>query len=490
MKKKVLLTTVFVLGCIVVMLLSGYMIYGAKTNFGDKSHIIKGVKIEGNDVGGLKENAALDKVSAYSDKIIDRQVNIEINGQTVVATFGALGVSCDDAKYVEKATLLGKTGNVFKRFSEINKAAKGKINYDIDVNFDDDKLVSFVEDRLSIFNKKVRNSRLKLINGNLRATKSSEGVFVDVDATVEALRKLIKENSSAGDDLSIDAEVEIKKPKYTKNELRKCTDLLGSFSTSYGSSSADRASNVQTACKYINGTVVYPGKTFSTIKTIKDRTVENGYKVAAEYSSGMVVDGVGGGVCQVATTLYNAVLFSELKVVERSPHSMVVAYVPHSRDAAISGDYKDFKFKNNTKYPVYLVGSASGGILTFKIFGNDTRASNRKIEFVSEDTETLQPGDPVEKVDKTKPAGYREVTQSAHIGYKSKLWKVIYVDGVETKRVQVNDSKYNAEPEYITVGKAAEASPSPSPSPSDDSAKEDKKENKKENSDSDSSTDR
>ena len=155
----------------------------------------------------------------------------------------------------------------------------------------------------------------------------------------------------------------------------------------------------------------------------------------------------------MSTTLYNAVINAELQVVERSPHSMVVHYVSVSRDAAISGNYKDLKFKNNTKSPIYIYASASGGILSFKIYGEDTRSKNRRIEFESEIVEEKQPEGEVVTVDATKPSGYREITQSAHTGYNARLWKVIYINDVKKKRVLVNTSSYNAEPQHVTVGK-------------------------------------
>ena len=176
---------------------------------------------------------------------------------------------------------------------------------------------------------------------------------------------------------------------------------------------------------------------------------------------------------------FNAVLNAELKVVERSPHSMVVAYVPVSRDAAISGDYKDFKFKNNTDYPIYIMGSASGGILSFRVYGHETREPGREISFESEITDTIEPGEEVVTEDPDLPASYRSVTQSAHVGYKAKLWKIIKVNGVQTDKVQVNTSAYNASPQYVTVGKRpatpapGSASPAASSSPSDKSKKKD-----------------
>ncbi len=142
---------------------------------------------------------------------------------------------------------------------------------------------------------------------------------------------------------------------------------------------------------------------------------------------------------------------------------MVVAYVDVSRDAAISGDYKDLKFKNNTDAPIYIAASADGGVLSFKIYGQETRPENRKISFESETIETIQPGAAKITEDPSKPASYRAVTQSAHVGYKARLWKIVTVDGKETERIQINSSVYNAEPEYITVGKQ-QATPAPTPS--------------------------
>jgi hypothetical protein len=169
------------------------------------------------------------------------------------------------------------------------------------------------------------------------------------------------------------------------------------------------------------------------------------------------------------------VINAELEVVERAPHSMVVSYVPVSRDAAISGDYKDFKFKNNLDYPIYIMASASGGVLTFQIYGHETRDPGRTISFESEITETIEPGEEVVTEDPSLPAGYRSVTQSAHVGYRAKLWKIVTVDGVEQERIQLNTSSYNASPQYVTVGKQA-ATPTPAPSSeTGDTGKEDSK---------------
>ena len=112
-------------------------------------------------------------------------------------------------------------------------------------------------------------------------------------------------------------------------------------------------------------------------------TAENGYAEAGSYENGKVVQSMGGGICQVSSTLYNAVLLSELEVTQRQPHSMLVSYVEPSMDAAIAGDYKDLKFKNNLEDPIYIEGYVSGGNISFIIYGNDTRSENRTIKYKS-----------------------------------------------------------------------------------------------------------
>ena len=167
----------------------------------------------------------------------------------------------------------------------------------------------------------------------------------------------------------------------TKEKAARCKDKIGTFRTTYNAGNVSRSRNLDNAARLVNGNVIKPGETFSVHDAISPLTEDNGYYAAPSYSNGEVVDSIGGGVCQVSTTLYNAVLKAELEVVERSPHSMVVTYVKPSMDAAIAGDYKDFKFKNNTDVPLYIEGGTTGGTIYFNIYGEETRSKNRKVTF-------------------------------------------------------------------------------------------------------------
>lgn len=145
-------------------------------------------------------------------------------------------------------------------------------------------------------------------------------------------------------------------------------DLLATFSTKY-SSNKDRTTNLRLAAHKINGHVLLPGETFSYNKVVGERTIAAGYKEAAVYQNGEVVQGLGGGICQISSTLFNAVLLSNLEIVELHNHQFVPSYVTAGRDATVVYGVKDFKFKNSRKYAIKINCSVSGGVATFNIWG-------------------------------------------------------------------------------------------------------------------------
>ncbi len=183
---------------------------------------------------------------------------------------------------------------------------------------------------------------------------------------------------------------------------------------------------------------------------------EHGYVAAGSYENGQVVETYGGGICQVSTTLYNAVLFAELEVTERYPHSMLVSYIDPSRDAAIAGDVKDFKFKNTYDTPVYIEGGIDDdGQLKFTIYGKDMRKKGRTVEYESEVTETEEYGRTY-KEDPEASLGSMKYEGSPHTGKTARLWKIVKQDGKEVSRDVINNSTYQKSNEIIMVGTASD----------------------------------
>lgn len=439
---------------LMVLLIIAYVVIFYWSNRPDENRIIQGVYVEGIDISGKTAAEAAAAIDAYVIKKSDRAIRVDINGHVVETSLANLEFHAEENNIVDEAMQLGKQGNIFTNYAEIKRVEKEHVNYDMNFVYSEKKLKKFIKKECGAMEQKAVDATVKYEDGEIHYTKSKTGLAVDVKKTTDLVVSAI--NLEDEGDVEVTAVVKVTQPKLTTEMAKKCKDKIGYFSTQFNTGKEMRSKNLANAARLINGSVVMPGKTFSVYKTISPMTEENGYFAAPSYSNGEVVDSIGGGVCQVSTTLYNAVLRAELQVVERAPHSMIVSYVKPSMDAAIAGEYKDFKFKNNTKVPIVITGGVDGGTIFFNVFGEETRPEGRKIEFVSEVLKKIEPGEDIVKYDPTKPPSYEQVTQSAHIGYEAQLWKIITDENGKQTKVQVNSSSYKAVARHVVKGSGKE----------------------------------
>lgn len=428
----------------------------------DDNVICNGVYINSLNVGNMTEQEAKSALDEYVSDLMSKKITVDVAGENVETTLKKLGLTLGEHNYIEEALAAGKSGNLIKRYKELKDIENNGLVFELDFAIDDTKLDAFLEE-CKAFDVEAQNAKVSRSNGQFIVTEHKSGQAVNLEET-KALIKEALSNDWNYEDIAVTAVVEKTEPQVTKEEAARCQDLLGSFSTTYSASSSNRASNLTNGAKKINGTVVYPGETFSAYKVLSPFTTSNGWSAAGAYNNGKVVDSIGGGVCQVSTTLYNALLKAEMEIVERAPHSMTVSYVEPAMDAAIAGTWKDLKFKNNTDVPVYIESYTSGRTITFKIYGEETRPSNRTVKYVSEILEKTEPPADVITEDDTQPTSYKKVEQSAHYGYKANLWKIVYIDGVQQSKEKVNYSTYTAAPKYVTVG-TKEEEPEPTEEP-------------------------
>ena len=420
----------------------------------EDDRICDGVRVDSVEIGGMTKDEAMQAVNAYTAEKTNQVVEIDVNSQIVTTTVGELGYTFTAGDFLDKAIAVGKKGTMIENYQEIKQASQGKIAYSVQKQLDEKKLRQFVKKNCKKLCTRAKSSDIKMKDGVFVYSESRNGVSLDVDETSQMIQSAV-EQAQQGSVIHITANVKVEQPKVTKETAAKCKDKIGTFSTTFSAGNVNRSKNLANAARLINGSVLYPGETFSVHDTISPLTEDNGYYEAASYNNGKVEDSLGGGVCQVSTTLYNAVLKAELEIVERSPHSMVVSYVKPSMDAAIAGDYKDFKFKNNTQVPIYIQGGTYSGTIFFHVYGEETRSKDREVIYESEVTDTIEPGADKVTFDKTKPESFMQVTQEAHTGYKAKLWKIVREKGKETK-TQVNSSTYSASPRYVVRGSMKE----------------------------------
>ena len=396
-------------------------------------NIISGVHIKGVDVSNLSMEQAKETIQNYINENLPENIHLVHNDFETSIPISALNVNFDIDSAIQQAYQTGKSGNIFENSFVALKARFRPIDIELTLTLDEEQLKTTLNDISSKLPDTVIESGYYIDGSNLIVTRGSEGNVVNIDqmctyikngilnltlknrtldiATVSKqpseinIEKIYNEiykepvdayytqnpfavyPSENGLDFAISLDeakemlleekseyvIPLKTlcPNVTTNMIgtEAFPDMLSTYSTRYSTRDRDRTTNLQLAASKINGTVLMPGETFSYNQVVGERTISAGYKEAPIYVNGEVVDGLGGGICQITSTLYNAVLYANLEIVERSNHQFVPSYVTASRDATVVYGSIDFKFKNNRDYPIKLICSVSGGIARFDIYG-------------------------------------------------------------------------------------------------------------------------
>ncbi len=427
------------------------------------SIIYDGVSIGPVEIGGMTREEAKRAVNDYIAQVSSTNITLCLEGVTnaekqLAVSAADLGLKWANPDVIEDAMGLGDAGNVVQRYKAKKDIENNAIVFDLEFAVDENKLRDILETNIGILNIEAQDATIAKEGDRFVYTDEVDGKAVDIEKAVPSLAEFLA-NEWDFKETTIVLETMVSKAKITRalcETIEK--EPIGSYTTSFTSSSSNRCGNIENAVKLMTGTVLLPGETFSCLEKMVPFTAENGYYLAGSYLNGKSVDSYGGGVCQVSTTLYNAVLLAELEVVQRNNHGLTVSYVPLSADAAIAeSSGMDFKFKNNTNAPIYLEGIVQNKHLTFNLYGHDERPENRTVKYESRIVEVLSPGADVVTVDESRPIGSRIVTQSSHTGYRAELYKYVYVNGEKQSSERVNSSYYAPAPNYVIAGPAEPA---------------------------------
>lgn len=440
------------IGIVAVILLGvgiSYVLLRNYVNKIDTDTIYQNVYIDTIDVSGMSKDKAKAAIDAKVLEYQSQTVTLDVEGETADVSLGELGLSIqDEEKLVDKAVAYAKDGSVWSRYRQIKKLKKEKKQFSMTYVIDPEKVQVVMEEKVRPLEKNATDATIERVNGKFVITDEMQGKEVDLEASLKAIEEHFKGNWQKKD-TTITLVSKIDEPKVTRADLEQIQDVLGQFTTNCGVGGG-RVQNIESGTKHINGALIMPGEEYSANAAMEPYTEENGYTNAGSYENGKVVQSMGGGICQVSSTLYNAILFAELEVTERMPHSMTVGYVDASKDAAIAGTWKDLKFKNNTETPIYIEGYTSGGNLTFKIYGKETRSASRTVEYSSEVLSKTEPKKNF--VESGNQLGTIKKTDAGHTGVKARLWKIVKENGKEVSREIVNNSSYMASDATWTVG--------------------------------------
>ena len=408
---------------------------------GDK--ICKNTYINDTNIGELTKEQASEKL-----KNIYNEDNIEFkyNDKKFIVLAKEIDFYYDIDNTVEQAYGLNRKGSFIDNLKiTINSLRGYKNTLKLSINYNKDKLKSYIEGLSKDINVSMKNASIKIENSNIKIQKDEEGVNLQVDESLNnAINELEKGNTL------INLVVEKIQPDVKEESLEKVDTILGTYSTKFDSSVSGRSHNVALAAKSTSDVILMPGESFSYNEHTGARTISNGYKNAPVIVQGVVQEGVGGGVCQVSSTLYNAVLYAGLEIESVKNHSIPSSYVPKGRDATVSYGSIDFIFKNNLKYPVYIKNSVYGNTLTCTIYGS--KEEKQKIEILT-NTDSVSEA-PIKKVDDpTLPKGEEKQLESGRNGYTVSTYR-IYKDnnGKELKKEKVYVSYYPKKQGVVAVG--------------------------------------
>lgn len=474
--------------------------------------MINGVTVSGIDVSKLSKEEAKEKIQNLYEEKKQKDINLKYEDFENTISPLLLEVEYNVDKAIEEAYSIGRKDNIFINNYEILFTMFGKKNINVDMTLNEELTQQKLDEISLNLPGAIVESSYSVEEDEMIITKGKSGIKVDNNKLLEEFKRSLN-NLDAKEDIiqlpvehaepkpididkiheevyteakdayytkepftiypeviGIDFNVEeakallledkeeyiiklkITKPKVTIEQIgsEAFPDQLSTFTTRFDESDVDRSTNLRIACNKINGKVLMPGETFSYNQTLGARTASAGYKNGKVYEAGEVVDGIGGGICQISSTLYNAILMANLQTVERRNHQFVTSYIGPGRDATVVYGAIDFKFKNTRKYPVRLKASASNGIATISVYGIKEE-NEYTFKFETRTIDTI-PFTTTYEEDGALPVGTEKIKRKGSNGIKTETYIVKMQDGKVISRNLLSRDTYNEMSRIVIKG--------------------------------------
>lgn len=476
--------------------------------------IIDGVTVKGISLKGLTKEEAKAKLTEEFTRELQSNITLTYKDYSSLINGEQIGASYDIDALVDEAHSIGRSGNILENNYTILKCLIEGENIEPQLNYDNQLLENVVDDVNAKLPEGVTQSAYYVEDGNLIITPGKEGVVSQEERLKELILTSIKTTTEDDNTLEVPVEIkqpeaidiekihneiyvepkdayfttepftiyphvegvdfaitmeEAKKlvsqsaeeytiplkyttPNITTNKIgtEAFPDLLSSFSTKYDASNKNRSTNLELAAGKINGTVLMPGEEFSFNKVVGERTIEAGYKEAHIYSGGKVVDGLAGGICQISSTLYDAVLYANLDVTSRKNHQLPAGYIKNGLDATVVYGSIDFKFVNSRKYPIKIVAEVKNGVAKIDIYGvkeeveYEVRLEPVVLSYTPFKTQYI--------TDTSLPSGKQVVQQNGTNGCKTVTYKYLLLNGNIISKTELSRDTYNPINKIVRVG--------------------------------------
>lgn len=442
-----------VVGLIVLGIAAALIIYFFQV-FNRSDHFLPGVTIAGIEVAGYTEQEADAAVQRILDQAYAAKVTFYKNDYTYTTTLGFVSEPVDVNAAVGEFRKQERRRDWKRKI--LNMDGANEVSYPINIKYNRNRLTEIAQQWVEYLQVEPENARLEMDSRKgLMVVPGQAGIIIDQGATFKQLPQRWQDVSH---DMNIAVVLETRQPAVDEESLSNM-GLLSEFSTWYNAGEVDRSHNLSKAASKINTSVVLPGQIFSFNQTVGKRIVENGYRDAMVIVNGKFEPGLGGGICQVSSTLYNACLLAGLKIAERHNHALAVAYVPLGRDATVSYGIQDFRFQNNTASPIYIKSIAGGGKLSVTIYGNLDYKQKIGVSHVVDKVVNFST---VYKMDAALPPGTQKVDHKGIPGYIVRSFRTYYdVTGKVVKTEQLARDSYIPLNQTVFTGPSVVEPPPP-----------------------------
>lgn len=408
--------------------------------------VYTGVTVANVEVGGKTHEEIAQLLVAWQKDQKARPILLSYENTTFRIEPENLDYSIDAEATTDAVWQFGREGSLWSRLKKIRKAETEGWSIPLKIKYNEDKLNSIVEQLRDTVSRPPRNATLSLQTGVI--IPEQDGLELDV----AALKELVLLALNRTDSNIVTLPVTSVHPEITANDLENngIKELVAMYTTLFNTEDINRSANVKLSAQKINGKLLYPGQVFSYNDTVGPREKSQGFKEAMELINGELVPGVGGGVCQVSSTLYNAILLAGLDVVERTNHSKPLSYVPLGRDATVVYNMLDFKFINNSPAPIMIMAETIGNKLIVGVFGQ--RVLEKNIDIIATQQQVIQPAI-IKKADPALMPGETKVEKPGKPGYEVTVMRIIRDNaGKELKREIISQDKYAPDDTLIKFG--------------------------------------
>ncbi|MCE5284727.1 MAG: VanW family protein [Pelosinus sp.] len=439
-------TTKLVLFLSIIILFSAVSLFAVNSAFMVTDQIYAGVMVGDISVGGLSEQAAKEKIAAFvKEHMKEAPIVITYQGQTWPLEAKEIDMVIDVEGLAHKAYSVGREGSLFsclqERFLTINQG----YHIPLVLKYNQEKLEAFVQNIAATLDSEPSNAKIVQENAEIKVVQETIGYKVNVAETLAAIIDKLK----SGIPLKVELVIAESQPKIIAADLADIDCVLASYTTEFNPNNHNRVQNIILGARNFNNILVHSGESVSFNEVVGPRLEKYGFKEAPGFINGKLVPDWGGGICQLTSTLYNAVLLANLAIEERTSHCQPPGYVPLGQDATVADNLLDFKFKNNSAHSIYIKSEVSGGSVTIYVFGKN--GDKPEIKIIATDKKVIEP-QTIVKQDADLEVGREVVESEGQRGFSVTTWRIRNYGRTDAERELLATDEYSPEDRVVRVG--------------------------------------